>query len=53
MSIRRLFRKIKHLSDKGSPGTPYRHIEMRAFPTKRGYRLRGWNPTKGWRLFSK
>jgi hypothetical protein len=53
MSIRRLLRKIKPLAEKGKPGTPYRHLEMRAFLTKRGYLLRGFNPTKGWRNFAK
>lgn len=53
MSLRRFQRAIKPLSEKGKPGTPYRHIEMRAFRTQHGYRLRGWNPRKGWRLFAR
>jgi hypothetical protein len=53
MSLRRFQRQIKPLSEQGKPGTPYRHIEMRAFLTRHGYRLRGWNPRKGWRLFAR
>jgi hypothetical protein len=52
MSLRRLNRTIKTLAEKGKPGTPYRRIEMRAFLTRRGYRLRSWHPTKGWRKFA-
>lgn len=54
MSIRRFQRKIKPLSEQGTPGTPYRRIEMRAFQHPRfGWKLRGFHPTKGWRLYAK
>lgn len=52
MTLRRFQRKPKTLSEQGKPGTPYRRIEMRAFMTARGYRLRAWHPTKGWRWFA-
>jgi hypothetical protein len=53
MSLRRLNRTIKPLAEQGAPGLRYRHIEMRAFLTKRGWRLRGWHPRKGWRRFAR
>ena len=57
MSIRRWHRQskwltIKTLAEKGQPGTPMRRIKMRAYPTIKGFRLRGFNPTKGWRNFA-
>jgi hypothetical protein len=51
MSIRRFNKPIRSLAEKGKPGTPYRHIEARAFLLKGKFVLRGFNPTKGWRRF--
>jgi hypothetical protein len=57
MTIRRWHRQskwptIKTLAEKGKLGTPMCRIEMRAYPTIKGFRLRGFNPTKGWRMFA-
>jgi len=53
VSIRRLNRTIKPLSEQGKPGTPLRRLEMRAFLTKHGWRLRAFHPTKGWRMYAR
>jgi hypothetical protein len=57
MSVRRWHRQskwstIKILAQEGQPGAPMRRIEMRAYPTMKGLRLRGFHPTKGWRMFA-
>jgi hypothetical protein len=46
MSIRRINRRIKPLSEKGTPGTPGRRISVRIDPNGK---RRDWHPTKGWR----
>jgi hypothetical protein len=46
MSIRRFSRRIKPLSEKGTPGTPMRRISIRIDPEGK---RREWHPTKGWR----